>query len=476
VKEAILNHRESGSYANMIDTMKKTKLEKYGDENYNNVGRGKKTKLEKYGDENYNNRDKMKQTNLERYGQNVSPTTVSSTTQRAQSGEIGFKSNLYKRYLEENHVTNVSQLPEIKHRIKLKQQINVFNTIIDRCSNIVIPLFDVTEFDGVGYYDKLYRFKCNRCGTEFEDYLYSGHIPRCKTCYPSLNIGISYAEKEISDYIRTILPHVTIIENDRSVLSGKELDIYIPEKKIAIEYNGNYWHSESTGNKDKNYHLNKTKKCNEQNIRLIHIFEDEWLYKQDIVKNRLKHILGIQTKKIYGRNTVVREISPKEKGEFLEKTHIQGNDKSKIKIGLFYENELVSVMTFSKRVIFKNQQWELSRFSTKYNVIGGASKLLKYFVRTYNPEKIISYSDIRWNTGKIYETLGFIEVKQTPPGYFYLLNNQRINRINFQKHKLNEKLEVFDVNLTEWQNMQLNGYDRIWDCGNYKYIWESDGK
>lgn len=196
--------------------------------------------------------------------------------------------------------------------------------------------------------------------------------------------------------------------------------------------------------------------------------------KKDIVKHRLLNIIGKNDIRIYARNCIISEISNDVKRDFLEKTHIQGNDKSRIKLGIFYKTELVGVMTFSKRKIFGNTEWELVRFSTLYNVIGGASKLFKYFVENYNPDRVITYSDIRWNIGDVYFKMGFNKIGQSSPGYFYLYNGMRFNRINFQKHKLKDKLETFNPNLTEWENMQLNGYDRIWDCGHYKYEWVSN--
>jgi len=479
VKEKIKKKRENGSYDNVTKNMKRTKLEKYGDENYNNTEKNKKTKLENYGDENYNNREKFKNTMLDIYGHVYPPGHIERVKELSSNGIIGFKSDKFKQFLIDNNVNNVSQLPSIKKKVRTRIFENMYTKLLNsnRLGKYIEPLFTLDEYDGSnkGRQQK-YKFKCKKCNTIFEDSLYSGHIPRCKVCNPDLRF-ISYMEKEILDDIKLIYGG-TIIENDRIILNGKEVDIYIPDKKIAIEFNGLYWHSELQG-KDKNYHLNKTKKCEEHGIQLIHIFEDEWINKQEIVKQRLKHILGEDTEEvIYARKCKIKEILPEEKNIFLDQYHIQGNDKSAIKLGLFNGEKLIAVMTFGKRRIAlgnkstEEGEYELIRYATSQSVVGGAGKLLSYFIKNYNPVKIISYADRRWSRGNLYEKLGFNKVSDGTPNYWYLDHGNRKHRFNFRKNILNEKLETFDSELTEWENMQLNGYDRIWDCGSLKYEWE----
>lgn len=397
----------------------KTSLEKYGCKNpYMNDGvkeKIKNTKLKKYGDENYNNSKKNKETQLKHF---------------------------YKLLFE------------------------------NRLNNEYIPLFNLDEYVGI---EKKYKFKHTKCGHEFYDSLDNGHVPVCRNCYP-LESNKSKYEDELYDFIDTLLPNEIIIRNDKKILNNiYELDIFIPNKKIAIEFNGLYWHSEIGGKKSKKYHLGKTKFCFLKNIRLIHVFEDEWVLKKEIVKNRLKNILGIINKKIYARKCTIKEIDSKTKNNFLNEYHLQGEDKSKIKLGLFYEDELVSVMTFGslrKSLGYKGVKntFELIRFVSKYNVIGGASKLLKYFIVNYKPNKIISYADRRWSTGNLYEKIGFKFITTTEPSYWYTNTYiTRTHRFNFRKNVLSKKLEQFDPKLSEWQNMQLNNYDRIWDCGTLKY-------
>lgn len=268
-------------------------------------------------------------------------------------------------------------------------------------------------------------------------------------------------------------------DNNVRNLITKEIDIFIKDKNIGIECNGIYWHSENQG-KDKNYHLNKLIECQNLNIRLIQILENEIINKPKIVFNRLKNILGLIKYKIYARKCEIKEIDNKLKNKFLEKYHIQGKDNSSIKLGLFYKNRLISIMTFCKlRKCLgqknKENHYELSRFCciNNFSIVGGASKLLSYFEKQYKPKYIISYADRRWSIGNLYYKLGFKFSHNSCPNYWYFKtsNIKKIkHRFNFRKNILSKKLEKFDKNLTEWENMKNNGWNRIWDCGNMVFI------
>ena len=285
-------------------------------------------------------------------------------------------------------------------------------------------------------------------------------------------------ENDIYRFISSVVPsNIDVKQNDRTILNGKELDIYIPFKKIAYEINGLYWHSENGRGVKKRYHLNKYKSCLYNKIRLIHIFENEWVYKKDIVKSIIRNSLGCVEEKIYARLCDIKPVAELEKVEFLNSNHIQGNDQSKVKYGLYYGGKLVSMMTFGISRFDKKIQWEIVRFCNKLNtsVVGGAAKLYQHFIKKHNPSSVVSYCDKRFFTGNLYINIGMKQLKSTPPNYFYFHKNKPvpINRQNFQKHKLKKLLPIFDIKLTEWQNMQLNGYDRIWDCGHLKYEWSS---
>ncbi len=295
-----------------------------------------------------------------------------------------------------------------------------------------------------------------------------GH--RCPICSKS----ISKEEIELTDTIKKYFPDLK--SRDRQLISPYELDIVIPSKNVAIEYCGIYWHSEQQG-KDKDYHLNKLRLCNELGYNLITVFSDEYINKKDVVISRILNKLGKSPQyKVYARDCVIEEINPTTKRDFLNKYHLQGNDKSKVRLGLKYGDRLVSVMTFSYGSISKGNkpkenEYELSRFCSRHDVlvVGGASKLLKYFIDNYNPNYIFSYADRRWSNGELYYKLGFELVGETPPNYWYVLRNRRFHRFGFRKSELPKRLETFDPNLTEYQNMLNNGYDRIWDCGSLKF-------
>jgi len=313
---------------------------------------------------------------------------------------------------------------------------------------------------------------------------------RCPHC--SKKKGYSEDEKEVLNFIKTFY-NKEIIESDRKILNGKELDIYLPEDKIAIEFNGLYWHSEA-GGKDKNYHLNKTLDCRLQGIRLIHIFGDEWIFKQDLVKSKLKYILGYaNSTKLRASKCFITELDPSIKDQFLEENHIQGKDKSSIKLGLWYpinneEDRLVAVMTFCKprKALGQSKNskydYELSRFATdiEFQVYGAFDKLFKYFKENYEWSSIITYADRRWSIGGLYENTGFKLENISEPNYWWIRKNKEIlkreYRYVYRKGNLKTKLENYDDSLTEVENMHNNDYIRIWDCGNYVYSYNKSNE
>ena len=298
----------------------------------------------------------------------------------------------------------------------------------------------------------------------------NNHTNKNSGC-PKCGLKYDKSENEVKDFIKSL--NINYIENDRCVLDGKELDIYIPSHKLAIEFDGLYWHSNKF--KQSNYHLNKTELSEKHGIQLIHIFEDEWRDKQDIVKSRLNNMLGLTPNKIYGRKCEIKEVSAKHSSIFLNINHLQGSVNSKIRLGLYHDNELVSLMTFgglrksmgSKAIA---GSYELLRFCNKLDtsVIGAADKLLKYFIKTYNPKKIISYADRRWSIGNLYEKLGFKFIHNSKPNYFYIVNNKRENRFKYRKDILVK--EGYDINKTEKEIMSDRGFNCISDSGNKKYI------
>jgi len=301
----------------------------------------------------------------------------------------------------------------------------------------------------------------------------SNHIHLKHGCPKCGNI-ISSPEKGIVSFLRTVLPKNDIIKENVKNIIDKELDIFVPKYNIAIEFNGLYWHSEIR--KYTNYHLDKTKKCEEKGIKLIHIFEDEWRYKQEIVKSMLKNMFNKTETKLYARKCEIKEVPSNEASKFLNENHLQGKCGSSVKIGLYYNNELVSLMTFGKSRHFigngKNE-WELLRFCNKLNtnVVGGASKLLNHFIKNYKPNNMVSYADRRWSCGNLYEKLGFTKYNTSRPNYYYVIGQKRHYRFNYRKSILIKKYNCPE-NMSEHEFCLSQKWYRIYDCGCLCYKWE----
>lgn len=268
-----------------------------------------------------------------------------------------------------------------------------------------------------------------------------------------------------------------ITPRDCSVIPPYELDLYVPEFNVAIECNGTFWHSENGGGKDKWYHTTKTMLARRNGVRLIHVFEHDWYNKNEIIKSILLNAVGVCDERVYARKCEIYYPNVKEQREFLDSNHLQGyNTRGKMCIGLMCDGVPVSMMSVCKPRFSKDHDYEILRFTNKLNtvVVGGFSKILKHLPMLIGTnKKVISYCDASLYNGNSYEGAGFTFVRFTDPSYVYFKGNYRYmagDRTKFQKHKLNRILPVFDEKLTEWENMQANGYDRVWDCGNS--VWE----
>jgi len=402
-------------YSNMfqdLDRIRERTIEKYG---VNHISKLNETK------------EKIKETNIKRYGVSSPILLKESRNNRIKQGAINFE----KKY---NHLTIINPYGKM---VELVCDICNKKYIIDRSL-------------------LLYRSNNN--------------INTCTICNPIGDLS-SIKENDLCQFLTS--NGIDYIKNDRKILKGKEIDIYIPSHNLAIEFNGVYFHSNLF--KKNNYHLNKTKICNSNNIQLIHIFEDEWDNKIEIVKSILLNKLNKVQNKIYARKCELKLVKTSDKTKFLNENHIQGTVGSSINLGLYYNNELVSIMTFGKKRLAlgnkksNNGEYELIRFCNKLNtsVVGGASKLLNHFIKTYSPVEILSYADKRWGNGNLYRKLGFVEVKSTVPNYFYVINKKRRNRFEFRKDILVK--EGFDSNKTEFEIMEDRGIPRIYDSGNFLF-------
>lgn len=281
----------------------------------------------------------------------------------------------------------------------------------------------------------------------------------------------SNSEKEVGELLESFGIHIE--RHNKNILNGQELDIYIPEKKIAIEFNGTYWHSDIQ--KDKNYHQNKTIECAKHNIRLIHIFEYEWINHNEKIINFLRNIFT-EKEIIYARNCkLLTVVDTDDEKSFLDNNHLQGYAKSEIKIGLTYNNELISILTLGAPRFNNEYQYEIIRYCTKngYAIIGGLEKLFKCFVNMYKPTSVITYSDIAKFTGNCYTKVGFAPTKNpiTQPNYVWTDNKEVISRYKTQKHLLEKQGLVHYEDDTEDTIMKRLGYYKIYDSGNIKLEW-----
>ena len=421
----------------------------------------KETNLKKWGVEHNSQSKQLNQkrieTNLIKYG----------VANPYQNPEIREKSK--KTLLEKWGVDHPRKSDEINNKIKMKT-IDNHNSFLE-LSDSPVRVIDITD---------MFILSCRNCSQIFSIYKPTFAVRKrfdeviCTICNPPSS-NKSLAENSLFEFISSLYSG-EIIQNKK--IDNKEIDIYLPELNLGIEFNGVYWHSSKF--RDKNYHQKKRKHFEILGINLIQIWEDDWSFKKDIIKSMIRHRLGLSGNKIMARKCLIIKIEDNTLvRNFLEENHIQGFVGSKFKVGLFYGEELVSLMTFgelrkSLGQKAKNGHWELLRFCNKigYNVVGAASRLFKNFIESESPEQIISYSKNDYSTGEIYKILNFEYGGETVQNYYYVISGKRINRFNFRKDKLIR--EGYDANLTEEKIMESRGFFKIWDTGNKKWIWNKN--
>ncbi len=385
--------------------------------------------------------NKRKQTNLEKYG-------VEYQSQREVVKEIvGNKAT--KRYLTEDVIYKLNDEEWLKEEYVTKKR-----DAVDIASELGVYYGTVID------YCKKYNFKIRKTSKN------------------------SLPQKQIYEFIKSIYDG-EIIYNDWDVLGNLELDIYIPELKIAFEHNGLPSHSFTENSiKAKYKHIDKTNKCESLGIRLIHIRGDHWQKQKDLVKSMIKNVIGVTDRKIYARNCVVKEVSTNDSREFLNDNHLQGFCGGSVKLGLYYNEELISLLIMGTPRNKNNKikyNWELLRYcNSKYTtVIGGFSKLLKHFRKNYSGS-IISYCDRSISNGNVYVKNGFIsiiDIDEIEPGYGWTNCHVVYSRESFQKFKLKQlhedgRLKYYNEKETEFVNMVNNGYRIIYDCGQIPFVLE----
>lgn len=450
--------------------------------------RFKETCKEKYGVENPNQcrqvREKLEQTNLQRYG-------VKYTTQ-SEAAKIKKEETFLRKY----GVKNPNMLPEIRAKgtktcMERYGVPNPNQAAISRKSTLerygvenynwlhLPPETPIIIHDG----EKLKNYLIERQGKTvieiaeelgMSSYALWGRIHQFDLDSYVTNTKASTPEKKLKEFILNNYSG-NIIYNSKQIIPPFELDIYLPDKNLAFEFNGNYWHSEvmlaSKSVSPKEYHQIKTKMCKEKGIRLIHIFEYEWddLEYQNKLKDYMQFLLNGPSTRIYARKCVVKEVEYGEVKEFLDRNHLQGAVNSSVNLGLFSDNKLVEVMTFSKPRFSKKYEWELMRLASEkgYQVVGGASKLLTFFKEKYQPTSIVSYCNLSKMSGNVYEQIGFKLKDITDPNYVWVRGKEVLTRYQCQKHKLLQ--EGFEGD-SEFDIMSNRGYFRIFDSGNLVYV------
>lgn len=401
-------------------------------------GKRKTTSIERYGVDNVAKNDKVKakakETNLARFGhestfQNV---TVREKHKKSLMERHGvdhyfksdeFKARMKSHYLQKWGVDHLSKAPEIQDRIRA--------TCMER--------YDV------------------------HSYLQTSHARNSIR-----NYNKSGPEKIIAEWIRGLGFEV---QESTHVIYPHTVDMYIPEKKLAIEFNGLYWHSE--WHKEKTYHKDKTEKCASAGIDLIHVWEDDWRARGHIVRSIIMSRLGVIGTRVPARKCKITEPTTKEVADFLNQNHIQGFSRYGTAIGLLHNGELVAVMTFGWRSINGKREYELLRYAGKIGqtITGGASRLFKTFLRQTGTDTIKSYADKSMFTGTMYKRLGFSLQGQTQVNYWWIVNGVRRHRFTYNKQKLVS--QGHDRSKTEAEIMHGLGHYRVFGCGQSRYVYKS---
>lgn len=442
-----------GTSSVIKNKVKQTNLIKYGVENVSSLNEVKNKKIEKsiekYGVrhtlQSKEVRDKGIETIKKRYG----------TEHPLQNKDIinKIKKTLMIRYGVDN-VSKNKDIQEKKKNTNLKKYNRIYYSQTHISEDIIKKL---SSFDFL--YEEHYIKQKSLLTIATELGVNDGTVARYLHSHglETQHYMVSDIEKDLREYISSIY-NGEIFYNTRTLIPPKEIDIYIPEYKLGIEFCGLFWHNENIITK--NGHLDKMNLTNKKGIRMLFVYEDEWLFKNNIIKQKLSHILNKETKKIFARKCSIKIISKEEKKEFLNMTHIQGNGRGSVNLGLFYNNKLIACMTL---INHKNDIYELNRYATSCSVVGGFSKMLTFFKKNYSWKKIFTYADRRWSDGNLYIKCGLIQEHITKPSYDYVINQKRFHKSNFRKKYLNSPSE------TEFETTNKRNLHRIWNCGYIRF-------
>lgn len=459
--------RKSTTHARMQETIS----ERYGPDGLASAELQDKriyTSVERYGVPHYSETDEFKErvksTSLKRYG----------TTNAMQNAEV---KNRFVQSMVDKHGVMWPSQKSMTDKSKYQELLKYRENIEEYISKI--PFEERTEF----YIASLVGVTPSVISDDVVKHNLQ-HLIR----YTKSNM-----EDELFNFLKDLLSDCTIIRNCRTAIAPYELDLYIPDLNIAFECNGTYAHNSSEacyGNDPKSYsyHKMKTELCENAGIFLMHIYSYQWKFNKEIIESRIRNCVHKNENRIFARNLTVKDVSYSDSIEFLNRNHIQGSTSSRIRIGLYQGDELVSIMTFSKprglmgnKTKAENFDWELTRFCSKLNttVVGGASKLFKHFLSTYQPQSVSSFSSRDCTTGGVYSKLGFHIDGYTDPGYVWVdsKTDRAYNRSNCQKSNLIKLLNddsIDVVNQSESQIMRSHGFVQVFNSGLIRWVWRAN--
>ena len=424
-----------------IILMQRTCLKKYGVDNYSKTKEYKENLRSKREEID----EKRKKTMIERYG-------VESISQ-TDSWMI-------------KHMSDESKLDNLKEFMSDPRSFIKSNFVVKPTVHMIAMSIGVNDSSAL---DRIHKLGVEDC----------------------IEIHYSDMENDVTNYLLSIDSDLEITHNDRIQIKPNEIDLYLNEYKLGIECDPTSTHNSSRNNWNNNisgippsYHKMKTDMCEDKGIFLFHIFGYEWTHKREIIESMIKNILGKCDQKIYARKCVVKEVDSNTATKFLNANHRQGAAGASVRLGLYYQGDLVSLMTFGKMRntigTSKNEDlsdcWELVRFCSNLNtsVVGGASKLFKHFIRTYDPVRIRSFSDRAHTRGTLYQKLRFTELRRSDPGYVWvdLYTDRAYNRYNTQKQNIKKFLhdDTIDLSKSEKQIMEEHDFVQVFDCGTV--TWE----
>lgn len=377
-------------------------------------------------------------------------------------------------------VANPSQCPEVRQRrestCELRYGARHYSQSEDGIRRRLAPYLDrLAEFScsciaATG--DRRIRYACSTCGSESDElfqfvrYRLAMGVTPCTCCMPK-NPPTSLEENGLADYVRGL--GFRVDHYDRDFLGPYGADIVVEERKLIVEYDGLFWHSELF--RDNGYHLRKTLLARDKGYRLVHVFSDEWETRRPVVKSRLRHLLGVDRgERIHARKCEVMPVDSRTATEFADRNHLQGAVNAKWRYGLYSGDRLVSLMTFGSSRF--GDGIEMLRFCSDMDcsVPGAAGKLFRRFVAEHQEvSEVVSYADARWSDGgAFYGQLGFSEDAVSAPGYFIVEDGVRRNRLRYQRHLI---AGPDDAGKSEHDITMERGLYRIYDCGQYRFVW-----